>query len=443
MSKCPFSMAFTFLGIARKKPKMDSLLEQSKRIHGKMVIDDREISRQLDIISLSEEDLKLVKLIQPLIIQKMDDIVQQFYGNITKQSNLLAIITRHSTVERLQGTLKTHIQELFNGEIDEEFVKKRIRIAHAHVKVGLETKWYMCAFQDLFSSIVAILDKHIENRTDLIGAIMVCSKLLNFEQQLVLEAYEQEHQRIRQVQEETKQKVNTAVQQAVESLAAVSEETSASVQELSAQTDHIMHFAKRGSNLAIASEERSIKGKGLVENQQESMDSIRDRMNKILQDSEDLQNVSKKIQDIVGMITSIADQTNLLALNAAIEAARAGEYGKGFSVVAGEIRKLADQTKQSISGVSALVAQTDTQVSHVSQSVQSIHSLIESGNQYVSQTVECFDEILEAMCQTKEQNQAIEKELEMFVKTLAEISEASSEIAYSTDSLNQTTNELM
>ncbi|WP_434062726.1 methyl-accepting chemotaxis protein [Helicobacter zhangjianzhongii] len=91
------------------------------------------------------------------------------------------------------------------------------------------------------------------------------------------------------------------------------------------------------------------------------MQSVSDRTNEVIAQSEDIKNV-------IGIIRDIADQTNLLALNAAIEAARAGEHGRGFAVVADEVRKLAERTQRSLGEIEA----------NTNLLVQSINDMAES-----------------------------------------------------------------
>ncbi|MBU0905077.1 MAG: globin-coupled sensor protein [Firmicutes bacterium] len=400
-----------------------------------------ELARQIDVISLTESDLTFIKVLEPIVTDYIDFIVNQFYENITKQPNLQLIIDTFSSVDKLKMTFKKHILELFTGIIDEEFIGKRIKIAHVHVKVGLNTKWYISAFQNLLNSLVDLFDRQIENRVDFVNAVKSVSKLLNLEQQLVLEAYEEEMENHRRVQEEKRNKIKQ-VGTTAEELAAIAEETSASIEYLTGQSVAIVNLAKHGSELSIQAETYSNNGMIHLQKSQESLDFTKKSVEKIILNSNELERISKQIFEVISIIKSISEQTNLLALNASIESARAGEYGKGFSVVANEIRKLSDLTKKSILDVSKLITETNIQVSNVSASVFEVEEIIQNGSTIMNETNQAFKEIIKSMLLNKEQNNLIEKEIDSFSSVIAEISSASSQVASIADGLNEATHEL-
>ncbi len=126
------------------------------------------------------------------------------------------------------------------------------------------------------------------------------------------------------------------------------EETSASMEELSATVRQNADNAQQANQLAAAARDAASGGGDVVTSAVDAMGQI--------------ENSSKQITEIVGMIDEIAFQTNLLALNAAVEAARAGEAGKGFAVVATEVRALAQRSGQASKEIKELITTSDNQV---------------------------------------------------------------------------------
>jgi methyl-accepting chemotaxis protein len=138
-----------------------------------------------------------------------------------------------------------------------------------------------------------------------------------------------------------------------------------------------------------------------------SMNSLHEKVNAIAQMTAHLNDQASEIGSITNMVTEVASQTNLLALNAAVEAARAGEQGRGFSVVAAEIRKLADQTKTSAGKINTLVngiLQTigDT-VNATDEGTRTVAESVHTANQ----TVQAFIGVRDAISRATENTQQI------------------------------------
>lgn len=151
--------------------------------------------------------------------------------------------------------------------------------------------------------------------------------------------------------------------------AGVVEETTASIHEFSNSIDTISEktrdtFEKSKGVLQIAD-----KGNKIVSEIVQVNNNVKESANEILTSVSDLKNSSDRVKEIVDMITNISEQTNLLALNAAIEAARAGEHGKGFTVVAEEVRCLAEQSKESAAQISLLLNDIKTKADKANEEV--------------------------------------------------------------------------
>nr|WP_258000438.1 methyl-accepting chemotaxis protein [Bacillus sp. Marseille-P3661] len=138
---------------------------------------------------------------------------------------------------------------------------------------------------------------------------------------------------------------------------------------------------------------------------------------------------SQKISNLVGVIQAIADQTNLLALNAAIEAARAGEHGRGFAVVADEVRKLAEQVSYSVSDITNIVKGIQNESSEVVASLSGGYREVEKGTEQIKSTGETFNTINTSVLNMVERVKNISNHLAQIVDQSMVINESIEQIA--------------
>ncbi|HEY5341680.1 MAG TPA: HAMP domain-containing methyl-accepting chemotaxis protein [Candidatus Aquilonibacter sp.] len=161
-------------------------------------------------------------------------------------------------------------------------------------------------------------------------------------------------------------------------LATVVEEAVANTQQMSASIVQVAGNADRVRSESNVTDQQVREGRNEVLALSKGMGSISDTVQDVVTEMQSLDGASRQIGEILGLIEEIADQTNLLALNAAIEAARAGEHGRGFAVVADEVRKLAENSASSTKQIGTLVADIQRRTSAVLERTARANSLVQS-----------------------------------------------------------------
>jgi len=204
----------------------------------------------------------------------------------------------------------------------------------------------------------------------------------------------------------------------------------AAIEEMTVGVDHISKNAQDAHALSSQSGDLSARGVEVVGNVVREIEQIAGVVNQSAGTVEALGRHSEQISTIVGVIKEIADQTNLLALNAAIEAARAGEAGRGFAVVADEVRKLAERTAASTQEITDMVEA-------IQGGTRNAVSSMKQGVERVTQGVELAREAGDAMEQIRAGAQQVVEVVSDISSSLREQSAASTEIAQNVERIAQ------
>lgn len=171
------------------------------------------------------------------------------------------------------------------------------------------------------------------------------------------------------------------------------ENVSKTMEDLTHKIDEVYNHAQNAGNISVEVSKKATVGEETIADTVQQMQVINEKVNHTAEVVENLGKSSKKISEIVAMITGIADQTNLLALNAAIEAARAGEQGRGFAVVAEEVRKLAEESATAAGQISSLITGVQQETEKAMMAMKSGTVEVANGMKVVDQAGVAFKEI--------------------------------------------------
>ncbi|MBD8034877.1 methyl-accepting chemotaxis protein [Solibacillus merdavium] len=195
------------------------------------------------------------------------------------------------------------------------------------------------------------------------------------------------------------------------------------------EAKEIASQAGKATALSASTSEKIEKGSVYVENTVTQMNLIHSTVEETADSLTLLASRTKEIVNILKLVQDISDQTNLLALNAAIEAARAGEAGKGFAVVADEVKKLSEQTKQSVYDISRIAVEIETDTTKTVSSIQQVKNRVDAGISISHDTKATFEEILSIIGQVQNQVNQISTVSDSIHSKIESVSEQSLQMA--------------
>ncbi|AIQ55032.1 globin-coupled sensor protein [Paenibacillus sp. FSL R7-0331] len=449
MGKCPFSFMHGIQSSKNNEEPPDAHSKDSKPIAPlstpafHTLNGHDELNEQMRMIDLTEEDLSLLRLMKPTVEREIDYITDQFYNTVLGVDKLETIILEHSSIERLKKTLKLHIIEIFDGNVDEQYIAKRLMIAKIHKRVGLEPKWYLSAFQNLQNVFITVMYGESLKDNERLKVVQTLTKLLNLEQQLVLEAYEKENIREKEeqylvVKNELKQKIAEFSGELID----LSMDTNAAVEQLVASSNEVNNTFRRTASTAVESREMAKDGQGQLGSLSGQINLIYESTNEMERSVNELNSSSRQIQRIVAAVQDIADQTKILSLNATIEAARAGEHGRGFSVVASEVSRLAEDTKSTVVRIGDLTQQSAELTNQVVQEIRKVQELTRSGKEQSVETSRLFSVIVDSMQASTQEIVVVEEEIKVLIQTIEGIGSTTAQSAASAEYFKSATDNL-
>lgn len=238
---------------------------------------------------------------------------------------------------------------------------------------------------------------------------------------------------------------------AMDEVATGTQETAESVQNQLTRTQEIQKLIDEVSEVGIYIKERMDTATGEVESSVADMELLASQARQsreanitVVNLMIELHNQAEKMDEIVGLITSIANKTSMLALNASIEAARAGEAGASFSVVAKQVNELADQTKAATVNIAELIGTVTSELKQVTDAVKVVEKNAEAQDEKTEDLSKSLNNIMDMTITIAEKTSGLEKMIEKLsaanediVQNIQTISAITEEVtAHSSETLN-------
>jgi methyl-accepting chemotaxis protein len=333
-----------------------------------------------------------LRALWPTLEPHLPELFGRFYRRLAEFPDAADILRRHET-SALAATQIHHWRVLLQHGVSPEAVARSRSVGEAHVKAGVRPALYVASYGWLLNALhTLVLSERGSDGSRVSAALSAVTSMVLFDLNSSIEAYHAiaEEQFKRRVQE-LGGAVESSVQASATEMGQFAEELNATALDLYECAARTRDLASKAATDTSQAASNVVSVASAAEQMHASILEISERVtesaalsNRAVAQAHQADDVvrgltgaAKRIGEIVGLIHAIAQQTNLLALNAAIEAARAGHAGRGFGVVASEVKNLASETAKATDEITGQVTSIRHRVDSAAEAISSIFQSIQ------------------------------------------------------------------